>query len=71
MDYGVGTSPLSVAIGDLDADGKPEVTVANYASNNLTILKRNDLRCVHRWFIWSRGQFYNGPQPGKHRHNRP
>jgi len=39
VDYGVGTSPLSVAIGDLDADGKPEVTVANYASNNLTILK--------------------------------
>jgi hypothetical protein len=34
----VGTAPLGVAVGDFDLDGKPDLAVANFNSNNLTIL---------------------------------
>jgi hypothetical protein len=37
----VGTSPGSVAIGDLNGDAKADVAVANSASNNVTILLGN------------------------------
>ena len=36
--FAVGTTPLSVAIGDLNGDGKPDLAVANYASGNVSIL---------------------------------
>jgi hypothetical protein len=37
----VGNSPNSVAIADFNQDGKPDMAVANYNSNNLTILLGN------------------------------
>ncbi len=36
-----GTSPFSVAIGDLDGDGRPDLVTANKTTNNVTVLKQN------------------------------
>ena len=40
-DYGTATSPLSVAIGNLNADGDPDLVVANYGSNAVSVLLGN------------------------------
>ena len=39
--YGVGLSPVSVAVGDFNADGRPDLAVANQGSNNVSILRGN------------------------------
>jgi len=39
VDLSVGGSPLSVAIGDLDGDGKPDLAVANNANKSVEIIK--------------------------------
>ncbi len=39
IDFTTGTSPWSVAIGDLDGDGKPDLAVANYSSNSISVLR--------------------------------
>jgi hypothetical protein len=39
VDFNVGSSPFSLAIGDLDMDGKPELVTANYASNTISVLR--------------------------------
>jgi hypothetical protein len=36
--FGSGTKPNSVAVGDFDGDGRPDIVVANYGSNDLTQL---------------------------------
>ena len=38
---GAGTTPRSVAVGDFNLDGKPDLAVANNSSNNVTILLGN------------------------------
>ena len=35
---GAGTSPRSVAVGDFNLDGKPDLAVANAGATNVTIL---------------------------------
>ncbi len=39
QDLSVGLYPYSVAIGDLDGDSKPDLAVANYGSDNVSILR--------------------------------
>ena len=41
IDYGVGSNPMSVCAADLDGDGDSDLAVANYSSNNVSILKNN------------------------------
>jgi uncharacterized protein (TIGR03437 family) len=41
VNYNVGNSPASIAVGDFNGDGKADVAVVNYNSNNLTVLLGN------------------------------
>ena len=36
--FGAGSGPYSVAVGDLNGDGKPDLAVANYNDNNVSVL---------------------------------
>ena len=40
-DSGVGSNPQSVAVGDFNGDGKPDLAVANSDSNNVSVLINN------------------------------
>jgi hypothetical protein len=39
VDFAAGSSPYSVAIGDLDGDGKSDLVVANRSSNSVSVLR--------------------------------
>jgi len=39
VDFATGSGPFSVAIGDLDGDGKPDLAVANSGNGNVTVLR--------------------------------
>ena len=41
LNYAVGTNPISVAVGDFNADGRPDLAVANQLSTNVSILLGN------------------------------
>ena len=41
VNYGVGTSPTGLAVGDFNHDGKPDITSVNSGSNTLSILLGN------------------------------
>ncbi len=41
VNYATGANPEYIAIGDLNADGKPELAVANRNTNNVLIFKNN------------------------------
>ncbi len=44
MDFPAGTSPYSVAIGDLDGDGKADLAVVNSAGNSVSVLRNTSSR---------------------------
>lgn len=39
VSFSTGDNPYSVAVGDFNADGKPDLAVANYLSNSISIFK--------------------------------
>ena len=39
VDFTTGTHPYSVSIGDIDGDGKPDLAVANYSSNTVSVFR--------------------------------
>ncbi len=42
--FSSGLSPISVAIGDLDGDGKADLAVANYGSNTVSVLRNTSTK---------------------------
>ena len=38
VSYAVGAEPRSVAVGDFNGDGIPDLAAANYGNNNVSIL---------------------------------
>src|SRR2546426_6605533 len=44
LDFATGSGPVSVAIGDLNGDGKPDLAVANLNSATVSVLLRNSAR---------------------------
>lgn len=41
MEFGVGTNPGSIAIGDFNGDGKLDIVIGNRNSSNLSVLINN------------------------------
>ncbi|OFY62038.1 MAG: hypothetical protein A2Y71_04960, partial [Bacteroidetes bacterium RBG_13_42_15] len=41
VDFPTGTNPYSVAIGDIDGDGRPDISVTNDVSNSVSVLINN------------------------------
>ena len=43
VDFTTGTGPVSVALGDLDGDGRPDLAIANYYSDAVSVLRNRDI----------------------------
>jgi len=43
QDFAVGAGPVSVAVADLNGDGKPDIVVANFNSNSVSVLLNKTL----------------------------
>jgi gliding motility-associated-like protein len=43
VDFTTGNNPLSLAMGDLDGDGKPDLTVTNFSTNNISIFRNSPI----------------------------
>ena len=41
LDFGVGANPISLVIGDINGDGKPDLMAANNGGNSIGILRNN------------------------------
>ncbi len=39
VDFATGSGPTSLAIGDVDGDGKPDLITGNYAANSISVLR--------------------------------
>ncbi len=38
-DYATGTYPVNLSMGDMNGDGKPDLAIANYSSNTISVLR--------------------------------
>ena len=41
VDYGVGSEPNDISLGDIDSDGDLDIAVTNYYSNTVSVLRNN------------------------------
>ncbi len=46
IDFGTGANPVTVVIGDLDGDGKPDLVVTNRNSNTVSVLRNKDSQTI-------------------------
>ena len=64
VNYYAGLAPVSVAVADFNADGKPDLAVANYGSTNVSVLLGQGDGTFHNAVGFSTGQNpqYSPPQ---------
>jgi uncharacterized protein YjdB len=43
VDFATGVNPVSVALGDIDGDGKPDIVAANYYSSTVSVLRNTSV----------------------------
>ena len=46
-DFAVGTNPRSVAMGDVNGDGRPDLAVANSGAGTVSVLLGNEIGRAH------------------------
>lgn len=64
VDFTTGANPCSVAIGDLDGDGKPDLAIANFSSNNVSVLRNISMGIITATsFTGTRVDFATGGNP--------
>lgn len=44
--FKAGTNPISVAVGDLDGDGKPDLALANFNGNSISVMRNKDSQTI-------------------------
>ncbi|MBL7994544.1 VCBS repeat-containing protein [bacterium] len=47
VDFTTGSSPVGVAIADIDGDGKPDLAVTNQGSGSFSVLRNNIIKSLH------------------------
>jgi Ca2+-binding RTX toxin-like protein len=62
-DFTTGTQPVSVAIGDLDGDGKPDLAVANSGAASVSVLRNTTLLPAAAVALTSNTDFGTGSSP--------
>jgi hypothetical protein len=56
LDYATGGDPYSVAIGDLNGDGKPDLATANYDASNVSVLDNRGDGSFHARLAYRTGR---------------
>ncbi|MBE7170258.1 MAG: VCBS repeat-containing protein [Williamsia sp.] len=62
IDYAAGSNPNSVALGDVDGDGRPEIVVANYGSGTVSVLRNTSIEAGAALFA-TQIDFASGSNP--------
>src|SRR5207247_6474773 len=56
-DFDVGTHPISVAVGDVNGDGRPDLAVANSGANTVSVLMGNGDGTFKTAMIFTAGSY--------------
>jgi hypothetical protein len=63
QEFNTGTGPLFVTVGDVDGDGKFDLVVANFNSNNVSVLRNNTLTGATAPSFAAKQDFTTGESP--------
>ena len=62
-DFATGSDPISVSIGDLNGDGKPDLVVANFDSNSVSVFFNTTTTGSSTPSFSSKTDFTTGSEP--------
>jgi FG-GAP-like repeat/FG-GAP repeat len=63
IDFTTGVRPVSLATGDLNADGRPDIAVANYRTNTISIFMNTTVRNATTISFSTKADFSTGERP--------